>query len=52
MRNLNALVYSKFPHHKVICIDMKSLCLYTSVEAVNCGFDPLTTFLVIIGDKT
>lgn len=43
------LNYSTLPHHNVLCIDMKSF--YASCECVFRGLDPLTTYLVVIGDK-
>ena len=41
--------YSKFPHNKILCIDMKSF--YASCAAVSLGLDPLTCYLVVVGDN-
>ncbi|AGA60064.1 nucleotidyltransferase/DNA polymerase involved in DNA repair (plasmid) [Thermobacillus composti KWC4] len=39
---------SKLPRHDIFCIDFKSY--YASVECVLRGLDPLTTYLVVVGD--
>jgi len=41
--------YSSLPHHRVLCLDMKSF--YASCECVRLGLDPLTTYLVVVGDR-
>ncbi|MFT4416961.1 DNA polymerase thumb domain-containing protein [Fredinandcohnia humi] len=40
--------YSKLPHQKILCIDMKSF--YASCAAVLLGIDPLTCYLAVVGD--
>ncbi|MED4353560.1 UV damage repair protein UvrX [Schinkia azotoformans] len=40
--------YSKLPQHKILCIDMKSF--FASCAAVQLGLDPLTCYLVVVGD--
>ncbi|MGO4695436.1 nucleotidyltransferase [Paenibacillus sp. 2TAB26] len=39
---------SKLPRYDILCIDFKSY--YASVECVLRGLDPLTTYLVVVGD--
>ena len=41
--------YSVLPRHNVLCIDMKSF--YASCECVLRGLDPLTAYLVVLGDS-
>ncbi|WP_458412586.1 DNA polymerase thumb domain-containing protein [Schinkia sp. CFF1] len=40
--------YSTVPHHKILCIDMKSF--FASCAAVKLGLDPLTCYLAVVGD--
>ncbi|MBA4538200.1 UV damage repair protein UvrX [Bacillus aquiflavi] len=40
--------YSKMPQNQILCIDMKSF--YASCSAVMLGFDPLTSYIVVVGD--
>ncbi|MDQ0231878.1 Y-family DNA polymerase [Metabacillus malikii] len=40
--------YRQFPKRKILCIDMKSF--YASCAAVLLGLDPLTCYLVVVGD--
>ncbi len=40
--------YSKLPHHKILCVDMKSF--YASCSAVMLGLDPLTCHLAVVGN--
>ncbi|WP_299088171.1 UV damage repair protein UvrX [uncultured Metabacillus sp.] len=40
--------YDQFPKRKILCIDMKSF--YASCAAVLLGMDPLTCYLVVVGD--
>jgi DNA polymerase V len=40
--------YSKLPHHKILCIDMKSF--YASCSAVMEGLDPLNCYLAVVGN--
>ncbi|NSL50429.1 Y-family DNA polymerase [Calidifontibacillus erzurumensis] len=40
--------YTKIPHQKILCIDMKSF--FASCAAVKLGLDPLTCYLVVVGD--
>ncbi|GGH81082.1 DNA polymerase V [Pullulanibacillus pueri] len=42
--------YENLPKHNVLCIDMKSF--YASIECVRRGLDPMTTHLIVIGDRT
>lgn len=42
--------YSVLPHHKILCIDMKSF--YASCSAVMEGLDPLECHLAVVGDKS
>jgi len=39
---------TKLPRYDILCIDFKSY--YASVECVQRGLDPLTTYLVVVGD--
>jgi DNA polymerase V len=41
--------YSGLPHHKILCIDMKSF--YASCSAVMLGLDPLECHLAVVGDR-
>ncbi len=47
--SVNVVDYSTLPHHRVLCLDMKSF--YASCECVRLGLDPLTTYLVVVGDQ-
>ncbi|UQD52641.1 UV damage repair protein UvrX [Bacillus methanolicus] len=40
--------YSKMPHNKILCIDMKSF--YASCSAVMLGLDPLECYLAVVGN--
>ncbi|MFZ3588515.1 DNA polymerase IV [Bacillus sp. DJP31] len=40
--------YSQFPYERMLCVDMKSF--YASCSAVMLGLDPLTCYLVVVGD--
>jgi DNA polymerase V len=40
--------YSQFPYERILCIDMKSF--FASCSAVMLGLDPLTCYLVVVGD--
>lgn len=40
--------YSPYPHHDVLCIDMRSF--YASVECVKRSLDPKTALLAVVGD--
>ena len=40
--------YSNYPSQKILCIDMKSF--FASCAAVVKGLDPLTCYLVVVGD--
>lgn len=40
--------YSIYPHHDVLCIDMRSF--YASVEAIKLGLDPMAVMLAVVGD--
>ncbi|RLQ90655.1 Y-family DNA polymerase [Falsibacillus albus] len=40
--------YSALPHHKILCVDMKSF--YASCSAVMLGLDPLECYIAIVGD--
>ena len=40
--------YDQLPKRKVLCVDMKSF--YASCAAVLHGLDPLTCYLVVVGD--
>ncbi|WP_338789254.1 DNA polymerase thumb domain-containing protein [Metabacillus sp. FJAT-53654] len=40
--------YGQLPKRKILCIDMKSF--YASCAAVLLGLDPLTCYLVVVGD--
>lgn len=40
--------YDQLPKRKILCIDMKSF--YASCAAVLLGLDPLTCYLVVVGD--
>lgn len=39
--------YSQFPRRNILCVDMKSF--YASVSAVTMGFNPLTSYLAVVG---
>ncbi len=39
---------TRLPRNNCLCIDMKSY--YSSLECVSRGLDPLTTYLVVVGD--
>ncbi|MGE8204427.1 DNA polymerase thumb domain-containing protein [Heyndrickxia sp. NPDC080065] len=41
--------YSTLPHHKILCVDMKSF--YASCSAVMEGYDPLECYLAVVGNK-
>ncbi|WP_075982218.1 Y-family DNA polymerase [Bacillus massilinigeriensis] len=41
--------YSKMPHNKILCVDMKSF--YASCSAVMEGLDPLTCYLAVVGEE-
>ncbi|MGV3464301.1 MAG: DNA polymerase thumb domain-containing protein [Heyndrickxia sp.] len=41
--------YSKLPHHKILCVDMKSF--YASCSAVMQGLDPMECYLAVVGNK-
>ncbi|MFZ7103915.1 MAG: DNA polymerase thumb domain-containing protein [Peptococcaceae bacterium] len=41
--------YSKLPRHTVLCVDMKSF--YASCECAVRGWDPLNTYLAVVGDR-
>ncbi|MFB6465911.1 UV damage repair protein UvrX [Cytobacillus sp. Hz8] len=41
--------YSKMPHNKILCVDIKSF--YASCSAVIEGDDPLTCYLAVVGDE-
>ncbi len=38
--------YTKFPRHKILCVDMKSF--YASISAVMMGLDPLKCYLAVV----
>jgi DNA polymerase V len=42
------LDYSQFPHEQILCVDMKSF--YASCSAVMLGLDPMTCYLVVVGN--
>lgn len=41
--------YSKLPHSKIICVDMRSF--FASCSCVNLNLDPLETHLAVVGSK-
>ncbi|MCU9613783.1 UV damage repair protein UvrX [Caldibacillus lycopersici] len=41
--------YHSLPHQQILCVDIKSF--YASCSAVMAGLDPLTCYLVVVGDK-
>lgn len=43
------IAYSTVPNQKILCIDMKSF--FASCAAVKLGLDPLTCYLVVVGDR-
>jgi DNA polymerase V len=40
--------YSQFPYERILCVDMKSF--FASCSAVMLGLDPMTCYLVVVGD--
>lgn len=41
--------YRQFPQHHMLCIDMKSF--YASVECRDRGWDPMSAYLAVVGDR-
>ncbi|EKF33791.1 lesion bypass phage DNA polymerase, partial [Bacillus xiamenensis] len=40
--------YTKFPRHKILCVDMKSF--YASISAVMMGVDHLECYFAVVGN--
>ncbi|MFB7140514.1 MULTISPECIES: Y-family DNA polymerase [unclassified Bacillus (in: firmicutes)] len=43
-----SICYEELPHHRILCIDMKSF--YASCSAVMLELDPLECYLAVVGD--